>query len=186
MKKIACVILLVLLLCGCSMKNREMERGLTLRTALLGSSLCSFDVDIIADYGDKLHVFSMNCQADSTGTVRFTVTAPESISGITGTVDGEKGALTFGDTALYIPLLADNQVTPVCAPWLLLKTLRAGFITSAGSEEKMTRLSIDDRYEDDALHLDVWLEESGTPVKAEVLYRERRILSMDVKNFTLQ
>ena len=50
----------------------------------------------------------------------------------------------------------------------------------------MTRLSIDDRYEDDALHLDVWLEESGTPVKAEVLYRERRILSMDVKNFTLQ
>ena len=32
----------------------------------------------------------------------------------------------------------------------------------------------------------VWLEESGTPVKAEVLYRERRILSMDVKNFTLQ
>ena len=67
-----------------------------------------------------------------------------------------------------------------------MKTLRAGFITSAGSEEKMTRLSIDDRYEDDALHLDVWLEESGTPVKAEVLYRERRILSMDVKNFTLQ
>ena len=77
-----------------------MERGLTLRTALLGSSLCSFDVDIIADYGDKLHVFSMNCQADSTGTVRFTVTAPESISGITGT----GGADFWGHRPIYSPL----------------------------------------------------------------------------------
>lgn len=168
------------------MKSNQMERGITLRTALLGSSLCSFDMDITADYGDKLHVFSMSCQADGNGTVRFTVTAPESISGITGSVDGEKGTLRFGDTALYIPLLADNQVTPVCAPWLLIKTLRTGFITSAGAEQNMTRLSIDDRYEDDALHLDIWLEEGGSPVRAEVLYRERRILSMDVKNFTLQ
>lgn len=186
MKKAISLLLLLVLLGGCSMKNREMERGLALRTKLLGSSLCSFDLDITADYGDKFHKFSMSCQADIHGDAAFTVTQPQSIAGIRGRVDGKQGLLTFDDTALYFPLLADNQVTPVCAPWLLIKALRTGFIVSAGAEQKMARLSIDDRYEEDALHLDIWLDESDTPVRAEILYRERRILSLDVKNFTLQ
>lgn len=186
MKKAVAVLLMLVLLTGCSGKNRELERGIALRTKILGSPLCSFDADIAADYGDKLHTFSMQCLVDNRGTIRFTVTAPESISGIQGSVDGEKGTLRFDDTALHFPLLADNQVTPVCAPWLLMKTLRGGYIVSAGREKELLRLSIDDSYEDDALHLDIWLDESDTPLRAEVLYRERKILSLDVKNFTIQ
>ena len=186
MKKTVSILLILVLLTGCSRKNKELEQGIQLRTQLLAANLCSFDVDITADYGDKLHTFSMNCQADEKGTVHFTVTTPESISGIRGSVDGEKGSIQFDDIALYFPLLADNQVTPVCAPWLLIKTLRSGDITSAGAEKPLARLSIDDRYDDDALHLDIWLDETGSPVQAEILYRERKILSLGVKNFTLQ
>lgn len=186
MKKAVSIFLILILLTGCSRKNRELEQGIQLRTQLLSSSLCSFDVDITADYGDELHTFSMNCQAAKDGTVHFTVVAPESISGIQGSVDGTKGSIRFDDTALYFPLLADNQITPVCAPWLFIKTLRSGPITSAGAEKALSRLSIDDRYEDDALHLDIWLDETGTPIRAEILYRERKILSLDVKRFTLQ
>ena len=186
MKKAVSILLVLVLLTGCSRKNRELEQGIRLRTRLLSSDLCSFDVDITADYGDKLHVFSMSCQATGDGTVRFTVAAPEGISGIQGSVDGAKGSIQFDDTALYFPLLADNQITPVCAPWLFIKTLRSGLITSAGAEKSLSRLSIDDRYEDDALHLDIWLGETGIPIRAEILYRDRKILSLDVKDFTLQ
>lgn len=186
LKKTVVIFLSLCFLAGCSGQNRALERGLKLRTQLLGSSGCSFDADITADYGDKVHIFTLQCQADEKGTIHFSVQKPDSISGITGTLDGENGALTFDDTALCFPLLADNQVTPVSAPWLLLKTLVGGYITSAGSDGEYLRLSIDDSYAEDALHLDVWLDQENRPVKAEILFRERKILSLDVKNFCLE
>ena len=42
---------------------------------------------------------------------------------------------------------------------------------------------MDDSYDDDALHLDIWLNSENVPVKAEILFRERKILSLDVQNF---
>lgn len=162
-----------------------MERCLQLRSRLLGAQGAAFEVDIRADYGDKVHTFSLQCQADREGTISFTVTKPESIAQIRGQVDGTDGALSFDDTALHFPLLADNQLTPVAAPWVLLKTLRTGCITSAGAGQELLQLSIDDSYADDALHLDIWLDRTDTPVRAEILFRERKILSLDVKNFTI-
>lgn len=174
------------LLSGCSGKNPALDQSVALRTKLLSAELISFDVTVTADYGDNIQIFSMECQADSHGAVHFAVTAPASISGIEGSIDGEKGALEFENTALFFPLLADEQLTPVSAPWVLIQALRSGCITSAGADGDTALVSIDDRYDDDALHLDVWLDETGCPCKAEILYRERKILSLDVKNFTYQ
>lgn len=186
MKKAAALLLAALLLTGCSQSNAPLEHGMSLRTRLLSAAGCSFDADITADYGDAVHRFSMECTMDSGGTVKFTVQKPDSISGITGILDAQTGGLTFDDSILYFPMLADDQVTPISAPWLLMKTLRSGCITSAGQDEKSIRLSIDDSYEDDALHLDIWLDEADCPIRAEVLFRERKILSLDVKNFRIE
>ncbi|MDY4755731.1 MAG: hypothetical protein SO355_10405 [Candidatus Faecousia sp.] len=185
-KPLVAAVLVILVLSGCSGKNKELEQGLKLRTQLLSSGGCQFDVGITADYGDKLHSFGLQCQADQQGAVHFRVTKPESIAGIEGTLDGGDGALTFDGTALHFPLLADNQVTPVSAPWLLMKTLRSGYISSAGASGEFTRLSMDDSYDDDPLHLDIWLNGDNVPVKAEILYRERKILSLDVQNFRME
>ena len=185
MKK-ATALLLVLFLAGCSAKNAAMERCLKLRTTLLAASACTFEADITADYGDKLHSFTLRCEADADGAVAFTVEKPQSIAGITGTVDGSDGALTFDETALYIPMLTDGQLTPVAAPWLLLKTLRAGCIVAVGQEGDGLLLSIDDSYDDDALRLDIRLDGNNIPTRAEVTYRERKILSLDVRNFRIE
>ena len=72
----------------------------------------------------------MDCKADSSGNLTFTVVKPETISGITGTLSGDGGNLTFDDTALHFELMAENQLSPVSAPWILIKTLRNGYITS--------------------------------------------------------
>lgn len=186
MKKLALVLSLVILLSGCAGTNAALEQSVALRTKLLSAELVSFDLTVTADYGDSIQIFSLECQADTHGTVHFSVTAPASISGIQGSVTGEKGALEFENTALYFPLLADDQVTPVSAPWLLMQALRNGYITSAGTDGEKAIVSIDDRYDDDALHLDIWLDKEDRPCKAEVVYRERKILSLDVKNFTYQ
>ena len=185
MKKLSVLLIVLLFLGGCSGKQEELERAMTLRAKLLASE-CSFDAKITADYGDKLYVFAMTCQGDSRGNLTFTVTEPESIAGITGILSQDGGKLTFDDTALAFPLMADDQLTPVSAPWILLKTLRGGYLTSANMEGELLHLTIDDSYEEDALQLDIWLDGQNHPVQADILYDGRRILTVQVSNFTLQ
>ena len=185
MGKRAWLLVFALFLSGCSGKREELDRAMKLRTSLLAEE-CSYDVEITADYGDKLYVFSASCRGNPQGDVEFAVTAPETIAGITGVVAQGEGKLTFSDTVLAIPLLADGQLSPVSAPWILLKTLQGGYLTAAGMEDELLRLTINDSYAEDALQLDIWLDESNHPVRADVLYDSRRILSMKVSNFHIQ
>lgn len=184
-KAVATVLVLMLALSGCGGADENMERGLTLRAKLLAARSCSFTAKITADYGAEIHEFSVSCQADAHGNLNFTVLSPESIAGITGKVSETGGALTFDATALAFPLLADGQVTPVSAPWLLFKTLRGGYIASAGMEDEYLRLSIDDSYADDALRMDIWVDSTDSPVQADILYGGRRILTLEVKDFEI-
>lgn len=184
MKKLA-VVLCVLFLMGCSGKRGELDRAMTLRANLLGSLGYSFDAEITADYGDKLHTFAMHCTGDNDGNVEFTVTKPETLSGITGRVSSGDGELTFDDVVLHFDLLADGQVSPISGPWILVKTLLGGYLTDCVQEEDLLHLQIDDSYEDDALHLDIWLNEENLPVQAEIYYDSRRIVTMAVSNFTI-
>ena len=184
MKKSAAVLItIILLLTGCSNAQKQIDRAVDLRSKLLTGNGCTFIAEITADYGDKLHVFALKCQSDSRGDLAFTVEAPESIAGITGTVSQKSSKLTFDNTALDFPLLADDQVTPVSAPWILMKTLLGGYITSAGQEGELLRLTIDDSYEEEALRVDVWLDGENRPVQADILYDGRRILSLTIKDF---
>ena len=111
--------------------------------------------------------------------------APETIAGITGTVSAEGGKLTFDEESLAFELLADGQVTPVSAPWLLLKTLRGGYVTGCGMDGDYLRVSIDDSYEEDALHLDIWLDSASVPQRAEIVWQEKRILSLELEKFEI-
>ena len=185
MKRIILALVALLTLTGCVGNNGELERAMQLRAKLLASSGCSFDAMVTADYGETLYTFSVTCEADGQGNVNFTVKEPETISGITGTVSAEGGKLTFDDTALSFPLLADGQVTPVTAGWLLVRTLRGGYVKSCGMDGTRIRLAVDDSYQADALHLDIWLGEGDLPDYAEIVYDDRRILSLEVTNFQI-
>lgn len=186
MKKIAAVFLSVVLLTGCTGKRDELDRAMKLRANLLGCLGCSFDVTVTADYGDSYYTFVMNCQATGRGDLQFTVLQPESIAGITGEISSGEGKLTFDDVALHFPLLADNQVTPVSGPWILMKTLLGGYLTAANEEDDLLHLTIHDSYEEDALQMEIWLNGEDKPVNAEILYDGRRIVTMTVENFTMR
>ena len=71
------------------------------------------------------------------------------------------------------------------SPWIFYTTLRSGYLTSAGMEENLLRLTIDDSYEEDALTVDIWLDEQDTPIRSEILYDGRRILTLKIENFTI-
>ena len=185
MKKYAISLLLCFLLAGCGEQNTELNDALELRTKLLQGSGCSFTAQVTAQYGDALYSFAMDCTADRSNCLLFTVTQPESIAGITGKLTSDTGELTFDDTALQFPLEADQQLSPVSAPWILLKALRSGYIASVCREEGQLRLSLDDSYREDTLRLDIWLDTDHLPEQADILQNGRRILSVTVKDFVI-
>ena len=179
MRKWFPILFLLLILSGCGKQTRD--PGLSLRSRVLEG--CCFDAEITADYGDSLSVFSVSCQADSRGQTTFTVTAPESIAGISGTLAAGTGKLLFEDKAIAFPLMADGLLTPAAAPWIFVRTLRSGNLIAAGQEGAETRLTIDDSFREDALRLDIWLDRAGDPVRADICYAGQRYLSMNLTNF---
>ena len=176
-------ILAMVLLSGCGVHSGELDKAMELRTRLLTGHGCCFEAEITADYSDKTYAFSVEYMGDSKGNVSFTVKSPETIEGITGNISVEGGKLTFDDKALAFELLADGQVTPVSAGFLLVKTLREGYIRGCGTMGQETQLLIDDSYQEDTLRLDIRLNRENVPVSAQILYKDRRFLSVKVKNF---
>ena len=184
MKIWAISLLLLFFLTGCD-SSSELERGMALRSSILKAQTCSMNTVITADYGERSCAFSLNCHFDSQGNMSFTVTQPETIAGIKGNVSADKGTVEFDDTVLFFDLMADGQLSPVSAPWVLMKALRGGYIRTAGIDGELLWLTVDDSYSDDALQVDIWLNEDNEPARAEIVYRNRRILSMKVESMEI-
>ena len=182
MKRLAALLLVCVLLVGCIPEPDGMGVALSLRESLL-SGACAFDATVTADYGDYLHTFVIRCLGDETGTVEFSVLVPETISGITGSMDGKTGKLTFDDQVLAFSPLAEGELAPVTAPWVFLSSLRGGYIVSCAETGQGMLLTVDDSYAENALRLDIFLNEQNLPVSAEVIWRGRRILTMVIVNF---
>lgn len=183
MKKLLALVLVVLLTAGCAQTDAQLARGVSLREKLLSADGCSFNAEITADYGKKTYTFSMGCRTDREGNLTFSVEEPAGLAGISGTVSAAGGKLTFDGQALSFALLADGEVSPVSAPWLLIKTLRSGYLRACGTEGALCRLTIDDSYAQDAMQVDVWLDGGDVPVRAEIVWQGRRVLSLQVSNF---
>lgn len=156
-----------------------------LRQNLQRSKGCTFQAQITADYKEELYQFQLECSSDELGNVTFTVISPETIAGISGRIDDAGGKLTFDDKMLAFPVLAEGLITPVSAPWVFIKTLRSGYITSAGSDGEDIHATINDSFEEQALQLDFWFDGENVPKRCEIIWQGRRILSMNVEEFSL-
>lgn len=185
MKLTVCAVLAIFLLTGCNSPQQEVTQALELRRSVLEAQGCSFDATITAEYDDVFYTFQMSCRFDQTGMLSFTVTDPETIAGISGTISRECSALSFDDKILAFPLLANGELTPVSAPWIFLSALKGGYLRGYSESEAGFSLYIDDSFEEDPLHLEIELDEETMPVSAQIIWQDRRILSLQIKNFTI-
>lgn len=185
MKKTTLILFCLFALLGCTKSDDALARAMELRTSLLQAEGCAFHAQITADFGDSTYVFETDCTADAAGTIRFCVTAPESIAQIGGTIDAEGGKLTFDDHALAFPLQGDGALSPVSAPWIFLRALRGGYVRYCVREGAHLRLTADDSYDDNALMLDIWLDADNVPVQADIYEENRKILTLVVSQFRI-
>ena len=180
--KIAVFLCFVVLLTGCANNNAPIDKAIELRNEIEQSGGCTFFATVTADYGEEVYVFSMDCATDKEGNLSFTITAPETISGITGKISAEGGSLTFDDQVLAFQTMADGVVTPVTAPWILMKTLKSGYLKSCAETGSGFEIAADDSYADGSLHLNIGVRDN-LPSTAEIFWEGRRILTVAVANF---
>lgn len=182
MQKIFIIVLVCSFLFGCS-DNEGADRAVETRNRFSQNKGISFCCTITADYVDSVRSFQLECEVDAGGNVTFQVVAPESISGITGCINGKNGNFLFDNYMLSYPLLADGLLSPVSMPWLIIQALRSGYIRSTSIDDDTIRITIDDTFSGQTLQVDSWIKEDLTIDYCEVFWEGRRLLSMTVDSF---
>ena len=182
--RVAVVIIILCLLTGCAFNTEYLDKPMQLRNQLLESEQCTFEAAVTAHYPDAEYQFQLTCIVDSSGILTFTVTAPDSISGICGQISNDGAALTFDEQVLAFPILADGRLSPASGPWVFYHTLRSGYLSGSQENDKGYLLSIDDSFNEDPLHLQIQLNENCIPVYAEIYYQQKMVLSLDIISFT--
>lgn len=184
MKRFSLLLVLTILLSGCTSGDSQLKQATELRTQLIEAQSCSFYATISADYDTHIYTFQVSCDVKD-DTLRFRVNSPESISGITGEFTSSGAALTYDDVVLAFPVLAEGQLSPVSSLWVFWNSLKSGYLAGCGSNDNGFLLSIDDSYEEYPLHLDIQLDPQGIPVGAEIYWQQQRVILLEIYNFTI-
>lgn len=186
-KKVVCCVIMLLTLTGCGGKNREpAQKALDLRTALLDAGGCEFTADVEADFGDRVYSFSVFCNYTAGEKAVISVTKPEEIAGITATVSDSGAKVDFDGIALDFGTLAGGRTSAMEAPWLLGKCWSGAYISSAGADGELQRITYLEGYGEGELTVDTWLDSAGSPVRGEIAYDGVRCLTLDISQFQLK
>lgn len=143
-KRLICVLMTTLLLAGCGRRggNEGEELALTIRGEYLAMDGCAARAAVTADYGQRVYRYEM-AVAVSGGETLLTLSAPETVAGLTARVSGEENLLEFDGLSVETGPLDGDGLTPVSAVPALLEAARSGYITACALEEDGTVLRVD-------------------------------------------
>ncbi len=187
LKKLIPFALSLALLSGCAGTEtaKPSQKALDFRTALMEAGGCSFTAEVTADYGTRVYDFTLDCDYTVDAEAHLTVTSPENISGIEATVSADGGQVEFDGASLDFGRMANGYVAPMSIPWLLGSCWLKGYISSAGADGELERITYLQGYNEAELTLDTWLDSNEIPIRCEVSWDGTRCLTVALSNFQL-
>ena len=143
-KCLVCVLMTTLLLAGCGQRrgNEGEELALTIRGEYLAMEGCALPAAVTADYGQRVYRYEMAVAVSGEETV-LTLSAPETVAGLTARTAGEENRLEFDGISVETGPLDEDGLTPVSAVPALLEAARSGYITACALEEDGAVLRVD-------------------------------------------
>lgn len=143
-KCLVCVLMTTLLLTGCGKTgvSEAEELALTIRGEYLVTDSCAVQAAITADYGQRVYQYGLAAAVNGEETI-LTLSAPETVAGLTARLTGEENLLEFDGMSVETGPLDENGLTPVSALPALLEAARSGYITACALEEDGTLLRVD-------------------------------------------
>ena len=170
-----CVPMISLLLltgCGGSIGRAEQE-AISLRGEYLALESCSAQVEITADYGQRIVCYRAEAEVEGDHTALH-LTEPETVAGITAHLEGTDSALECGEVLVETGVLDEGDLTPLNAVPVLLEAIRSGYITACSyPEESLLRVDCGDPElgPGRGREISLWFDESHAPVRGE-LFRD--------------
>ena len=139
MRKKLCALMMTLsLLAGCGGGEDEGtgadELALNIRTEFLAMTACSFTADITADYGQRGDEYTLEVAWEKDGETVLTVTAPETIAGITARIADGTTYLEYDGASLETGPLSGDGLSPMEAVPAILEEICTGCIAACGFE----------------------------------------------------
>lgn len=109
--------------------QKALDAALTIRGEYLTMTDFSTQVQLRADYGQRIYDYTLDVSATAEETV-LTVTAPELIAGVTARLNAEKSFLEYDDVCIETGTLNEGGLTPLSAVPAILEAVRGAYITS--------------------------------------------------------
>ena len=184
--KVSIILVLCLLLCGCSAEHSAMQQALDFRSALLAAQSCCFDADVQVHYAEDLFSFGLSCAYHTDSSAEMTVTSPQTISGIHAKIGKGGAQLEYEGTAIALSPLANGNLAPMELPRLLGDCLAGEYISAAGTDGNRFRVTYLHGYDDQELTFDVWFSNDAcNPEYCEVSYHGEMLLSAQITDFSM-
>lgn len=143
-KCLVCVLMTTFLLAGCGKAgvSEAEELALAIRGEYLAMDGCAARAAITADYGQRVYQYELAVAVSGEETV-LTLSAPETVAGLSARLDGEESLLEFDGVSVETGPLDETGLTPVSAVPALLEAAKSGYITACALEEDGAVLRVD-------------------------------------------
>ena len=173
---------ILLFLGACDREEEHLSTAIDFRARLVQAGGCSFEAEILADFGDTAQSFRLACDTDAQGKIQLTILEPETLAGITATVSEGGGRLNYEGLSVMLGSLADNTLAPAAAPGLILESWLSGYILWAGENEGIYQVTYQQELDGVLFQIDTFLK-NNLPISAEVCYNNYRVLEMKIEEF---
>ncbi len=183
---ISAVLMMTLLLCaGCGRQNENESTALTLRTALTEATGCRMVLMVHADCDGRIYTFELEyCDMGEEKTIR--VLSPQTIAGVSATVNEDGTRLIFEDVVLDFGMPEGALTSPLMAPYLLCESMKNAYIAYTSDTEAGTGVRYYHGYEDERLEVQLVIDRAAlTPLTCEIFQGGKVILSAEISEFEL-
>ena len=128
------MILLLALLCACGGGNADNDLALSLREGFQKMDAWSGEMELTADYGQRVYAYSVSFTGDREEGTTLTITAPEEAAGITAVAKEGQTWLDYDGVRLETGPLDPQGLSPMDALPALLTELETGTVAEVGTE----------------------------------------------------
>ena len=190
MRKLLLCVPMIVLLAGCSPAkvSPAEELALAIRGEYLEMTACSAQLSLTADYGQRVYEYEMDA-ALAGEDLTLTLTAPETVAGMTARMEGEEGTLEYDGVWTETGTLDEAGLTPVSAFPALMAAARSGYITACALEEEENLLRVDcgdpTGKPGEGREIALWFDpQVHVLVKGEISVDGFRVILCECTNFT--
>ncbi len=185
-----CVPMIALLLTGCGQAggNDAEELALEIRGEYLEQVPWTAQASITADYGRRVYQYELSAAWDGEETI-LTISAPETVAGITARLQEETGVLEYDGLSVETGPLNQEGLTPISALPALLEAARSGYITACALDGETGELRIDcgdpEGTPGEGTEVSLWFNmESHALTRGEISVDGFRVILCELTQFT--